>query len=74
MVLEETINRLAKDEDKVKYKQILLRSYIEDSKKVIPWTSPALVLFVGNWLILRVSKSLFYIICMLWIILFMILC
>ena len=36
MVLEETINRLAKDEDKVKYKQLLLHSYIEDSKKVIP--------------------------------------
>ncbi|KAM0894904.1 hypothetical protein ACQ4PT_024166 [Festuca glaucescens] len=34
MVLEETINRLAKDEDKVKYKQLLLRSYIEDSKKI----------------------------------------
>uniref|UniRef100_A0ACD5XUB6 Uncharacterized protein n=1 Tax=Avena sativa TaxID=4498 RepID=A0ACD5XUB6_AVESA len=34
MVLEETINRLAKDEDKVKYKQLLLHSYIEDSKKI----------------------------------------
>ncbi|CAM0952392.1 unnamed protein product [Alopecurus aequalis] len=34
MVLEETIKRLAKDEDKVKYKQLLLRSYIEDSKKI----------------------------------------
>uniref|UniRef100_A0ACD5YG22 Uncharacterized protein n=1 Tax=Avena sativa TaxID=4498 RepID=A0ACD5YG22_AVESA len=34
MVLEETINRLAKDEDKVKYKQLLLHSYIEDSRKI----------------------------------------
>ncbi|KQJ91001.1 hypothetical protein BRADI_4g35080v3 [Brachypodium distachyon] len=34
MVLEETINRLAKDEDKVKYKKFVLRSYIEDNKKM----------------------------------------
>lgn len=49
MVLEETINKLAKDEDKVKYKQFLLCSYIEDNKKVIPEASLPLVFFVGYW-------------------------
>ncbi|KAF7066580.1 hypothetical protein CFC21_072535 [Triticum aestivum] len=34
MVLEETINRLAKDEEKVKYKQFLSCSYVEDNKKI----------------------------------------
>lgn len=35
MVLQGMINKLAKDEDKEKYAQFLLRAYVEGSKKVI---------------------------------------
>lgn len=38
------INILAKDEDKVKYSQFVLRSYIEDNKMVILQTSSAFIM------------------------------
>lgn len=35
MVLQNMINKLAKDDDKVRYARFILRAYVEDSKKVI---------------------------------------
>ncbi|EMS67422.1 putative E3 ubiquitin-protein ligase ARI8 [Triticum urartu] len=58
MVLEETINRLAKDEEKVKYKQFLSCSYVEDNKKCTEETHrPVSCETVSKWILKNSAES-----------------
>lgn len=37
------INKLANDDDKKKYNRYFIRSFVEDNRKVIPLTAPAIL-------------------------------